>query len=244
MSQSIVMLQIQPQPGLLLRLSAALSRFGLQVVGQQQHPLNAKGLSQLALTLKGARAVDAEVRAALLALEGVVQCNENQASGQPLDDASMQKLLREVFGKLEASFPQSLPLLREFGAELEPPQRQRALHALGRQMGRRKYRAEYAEGSPLPLAQALQRVVAHFMRTLTPIEIQGDNIVLTNSSLCDKAPGTHSSCAFFAGLVQGLLEDAPTTRGTTATLMRCRATAPTAPTAPHTCICTVHPATN
>ena len=58
MSQSIVMLQVYPQPGLLLRLATTLSRYGLRVVGQKQEPPDTEGVSRLALTVNGERHVD------------------------------------------------------------------------------------------------------------------------------------------------------------------------------------------
>ena len=210
-----------------MRLVMALASYDLWVDGHSQQPPDAKGVSQLVLTLNGNRRVDGDVRMALLAIEGVIQCLngtvEFGTTGKVLDQADLQQLLRTTFTQIERAFPHILMLVRDFANDLETDQRQRALHALGRQLGRRKYRAEYAEGSPLPLAQALARIVAPVFRPITTIEIHADAVTVPGGLLCDTRPGSLSSCAFFAGLIQGLLEDSRATQGATVSVVSCRA---------------------
>lgn len=227
MPQTTILLQVRSQPGLLMRLVMALASYDLWVDGHNQQPPDAKGVSQLVLTLNGSRSVDVDVRTALLAIEGVIQCLDGiielKPSGKVLNQTELQQLLRATFAQIERAFPNILMLVRDFANDLATDQRQRALHALGRQLGRRKYRAQYAEGSPLPLAQALTRIVAPVFRPITNIEIHADTVTVPGGLLCDTRPGSLSSCAFFAGLMQGLLEDSPATRGATVSVVSCRA---------------------
>lgn len=220
---------IRSQPGLLMQLSLLLPRFGLWVERHKLQPTEVAGVSQLVLTLNGSRPVDEEVRQALLGVEGVIQCPDAtgelqpHAPGQVLDEAELQQVLRQAFTDIERAFPNIMMPVRNFAPHVNALQRQRALHALGCQLGRRKYRAEYADGLPLPLGQALVRVVAHAFRPLAPLEIQADTVSFPECRLCDTQAGTLSSCTFFAGLIQGLLTDSPATRGATVSVVSCRA---------------------
>jgi hypothetical protein len=212
-------LQIYPQSSPLALLTSVLSRHGFRVDRQKVGTSGDDGISELTLSLQGEGPLGTVAKAELLAIEGVLRLAE--VAGRNVDDSSLQRLLHRTYPDLEKAFPAVSILVRNFAPDLDPEQRQCALHALGRQLGRRRYRAHYAEGSPLPLAQALQRIVIPALRPVAQLEIQGDTLVCPDCSVCSSRPGLSSSCIFFAGMIQGLLEDAPATRGAAVSVLSC-----------------------
>jgi len=217
-------LQIDPQIGLWLHLTRVLLRHGFWVIRQDLGAAGDDGIAQLTLSVQSERPIDGFARAELLAIEGILQLAE--VAGQSLDGKALQELLHRAYPGFEKAFPAVSKPVRDFALELDPEQRQRALHALGRQLGRRKSRSHYAEGSPLPLAQALQRIVTAAFRPVTAVEIQGSTVAFPDCPLCDTRPGAPSNCVFFAGMIQGLLEDMPSTRGAVVAVLSCRAETP------------------
>jgi hypothetical protein len=231
-------LQVRPQAGLLLRLSAVLSRHGLRIDRQEMSAPGEDGVAELLLGVQSEHPLGPAAQTEMLAVEGVLRVSE--VGGQSLDAHALQQLLHRTYPGLEQAFPAVSAVVREFAPDLDPEQRGRALHALGRQLGRRRYRSHFAEGSPLPLALALQRIVIPALRAVAPVESQGDSVVsFPSCPLCDPRPGSPSSCSFFAGMIQGLLEDAPATRGAVVVVQSCRAGGQNSAA----CECVVRPAT-
>jgi predicted hydrocarbon binding protein len=200
MAESSLTIHVHQETGVILRIISTLLRAQCGIERQAIGQPDGSGVSQIQIDLKAGAIVDEALKSALLEVDGVIRVVE-----------------------IERNPTNSVTLVRLFGLDLDREQRQKALFALGRQFGRKKYRSDYAEGSPLQLGPALARIVVHALQPIATAEARGDSVHFPNCPLCDLTSGHQPSCSFFSGMIQGLVEEAPLTKGCSVTETSCRA---------------------
>lgn len=116
----------------------------------------------------------------------------------PADEAAIERLLGDCTGLSGAL----TAVLLQLDAAVAPGAREPTLQRAGQRLGGAVARREHPS-APMALNEAIARVGLPALRMLVETEAQGSQLHLRHSPLCAQAG--HSGCAFFTGLLEGVL---------------------------------------
>ncbi|MGY0799229.1 hypothetical protein ACW7G0_09280 [Lysobacter sp. A286] len=108
--------------------------------------------------------------------------------------------------QIAKDYPRIFPWLLSLERSLAPDARHASLHLAGRRTGAWVYKRDFSLGAKLQLHDAVKRIGLPALRALAPVELQGEQLRLSDHPLAK--PGVESGgCRFFCGYLEGLLSE-------------------------------------
>lgn len=117
----------------------------------------------------------------------------------PADEAAVTRALLE----LPSEYPRIVPRLLALAQAVAEGARESSLMLAGQRTGAWLFEREYALDVGQDLRAAIEHIGAPALRALVEVDQQGDQLRIHASPICTESG--HSGCAFFSGLLQGLL---------------------------------------
>jgi hypothetical protein len=128
------------------------------------------------------------------------QASETFVEASPLE--ADEKAIDEAMRDIADTWPEAMPRLIALGGHVASGARESTLQATGLRVGAMLRERETAPASGLALDDAITRIGVPALQPLVDVETAGAQLHLRHSPLC--AEGA-SGCAFFSGLLEGLM---------------------------------------
>ncbi|MFK5947753.1 MAG: hypothetical protein QM500_03150 [Methylococcales bacterium] len=131
------------------------------------------------------------------------------------DNNDLLVLTKNYFDKLVDAYPKIAPLIKVINSELDEPTRNEVLKKLGRALGRRQYKMNYALGGVLNIDKTLQRMLSPCLKEFVEIEqfklsnSGSVEIKLLNCPICHDHTSTSPDCIFISEFINGFLSSVP-----------------------------------
>lgn len=217
--QNTFSILVSRRPGLLAQIVSALVREGCKLERQAVSQADDPSQQRFTVTVDGPEAVVNNLPRLLFRFGDVENQTDGAAAAEP-QRADVEAAAQEIV----AAFPDVAERVRALARSLPAAVRTETLSSLGERLGRREFQRNYALGSPLPLEQALRRMVLPAVRQLAKVELEGSALRLPTCPFCAAPRAEAPGCEFLAGFARGLLHASPATAGTVVREARCRAT--------------------
>jgi hypothetical protein len=111
--------------------------------------------------------------------------------------------VEKIVPKLLNGYPQIFHCLHSLESTVAPGARESSLQLAGQRTGAWVLERDYQPGTKLSLDDAMERIGIPALRALADVEYVGGQLRIRNSPLCKE--GGRSSCQFFIGYLEGLL---------------------------------------
>ncbi|MCK5662191.1 MAG: hypothetical protein KAI17_01845 [Thiotrichaceae bacterium] len=229
-----VIFTVPDKTGILGKVAILLLNNGFQMLEQSMAPSDVEGQSLIKIKLEADKAINEDDFSILKQLVPEIihiDCGNKPASStiSTSDSNDLIALTKVYFDRLVDAYPQIAPIIKTINSELDVATRNEVLSTLGRALGRRQYKTNYALGGVLNIDKTLQRMLKPCLKEFVEVEqfdLSGSGsaeIKLLNCPVCLNHISSSPDCVFISEFINGFLKSVPNIQDTSVKQMQCKA---------------------
>ncbi len=211
---------VPDKTGILGEVTVALLNSGFQIEEQSMSPAEIEGQSLIKVKLEADKAInedDLNVLKVLVPEITSIDCGNKSSTAAVIgsNHADHSELVKAYFDKLVEAYPQLGTPLEKINDEVDETLRNEILTKVGRALGKRQYKKDFALGGLLSVDKTLHRMLRPCLKSFLELEEfefttpSSVEITLLNCPVCRDRVSASPDCGFISEFIDGFLSSVP-----------------------------------